>query len=125
VHSRERYREQWLGELRDAPALGIRASEIALVAVLATRGVARRVRVAVELLTLASFARGNIHLGTSRAHFERLKAAMRDASERFIPVGACRTSSSAPPQPAPRTSSPPKNWLVISKKWMSVVPVRV
>jgi hypothetical protein len=30
VHSRERYREQWLGELRDAPELGIRASEIAI-----------------------------------------------------------------------------------------------
>jgi len=30
LHSRERYREQWLGELRDAPAVGIRASEIAI-----------------------------------------------------------------------------------------------
>jgi hypothetical protein len=30
LRSRERYREQWLGELRDAPALGIRASEIAI-----------------------------------------------------------------------------------------------
>lgn len=30
VHSRDRYREQWLGELRDAPGLGIRASEIAI-----------------------------------------------------------------------------------------------
>jgi len=29
-HSRDRYREQWLGELRDAPGIGIRASEIAV-----------------------------------------------------------------------------------------------
>ncbi len=63
-HSRDRYREQWLGELRDSPALGIRASEIAMGSLafaatfarpmprprqLTEEGVARRSRRAVAL----------------------------------------------------------------------------
>ncbi|MDQ1579926.1 MAG: hypothetical protein QOD05_701 [Microbacteriaceae bacterium] len=57
-HSRERYREQWLGELRDAPALGIRASEIAIgslafVATLA-RPMPGRARVSAEVASRRS-----------------------------------------------------------------------
>jgi hypothetical protein len=58
VHSRERYREQWLGELRDAPALGIRASEIAIgsVAFVATlsRPMSGGTRMTADVLTRRS-----------------------------------------------------------------------
>ncbi|HEY8914188.1 hypothetical protein [Lacisediminihabitans sp.] len=57
-HSRDRYREQWLGELRDAPGVGIRASEIAIgsIAFAATlaRPVPGRARVTIESVTRRS-----------------------------------------------------------------------
>jgi hypothetical protein len=67
--SRDRYREQWLGDLRDAPALGIRASEIAFGSLAFAATLARpmpdKIEIPVEML--ARLSRGAVALSLSSA----------------------------------------------------------